>query len=257
MKRDRCGSVNNVPRSVSWLRRLRRAQSLRPFFYPYYRIKAWLEIRNLDTPLDPFFKTAKGVIHSGAHNGGEILIYAQHKLPVLWIEANPEIFPRLLANLRGIPRQYALCGLVGSQRKPNVEFHISNNDGASSSVYLFDQHKSIWPEIDFVKKMYLPQSTLPQLLDEAGISMQSYDTLVMDVQGSELEILKGVPDLSKRFERVQLEACDFPAYRGAPMKKELDAYLREQGFSLIASKVFATGRNGEQSMDCRYLSCAA
>jgi len=237
----------------AWLRRIRRTKSLQPFFYPYYRIKATLEIRRLRAPLDPFFSSAKGVIHIGANNGGEILFYAQHKLPVLWIEANPEIFPRLLANLRGIPRQVALLGLVGSQRKENVEFHVSNNHGASSSVYLFDQHKSIWPDVDFVKKIYLPQVTLPQLLDEAGISFKSYDTLVMDVQGAELQILKGIPDLSEKFEKVQLEACNFPAYRGAPMKEELDAYLQEKGFKLVSAQVFAMGKNGERSMDCRYL----
>lgn len=79
-----------------------------------------------------FLDRAKAVLHVGGHTGQEILDYAKRGLKVLWIEANPELFSRLQANLRGFPKQRCLLGLVGSEENQEKPFYISNNDGASS-----------------------------------------------------------------------------------------------------------------------------
>jgi FkbM family methyltransferase len=148
----------------------------------------------------------------GAHNGGEILEYAKRKLKVLWVEANPEIFPNLVANLRGVPRQKAILGLVGHENKENRQFFLASNDGASSSVFPLEQHASLWPEIRMKRKIMLPQLTLPDLLSRAGFRLEEYDTLVLDVQGAELDIIKGIPLLADNFSRLQVEAANFPLY---------------------------------------------
>ena len=45
-----------------------------------------------------YLRKLSGVIHVGAHAGQERDLYAKYGLRVLWIEANPEIFARLVAD---------------------------------------------------------------------------------------------------------------------------------------------------------------
>jgi FkbM family methyltransferase len=168
--------------------------------------------------LQPFFQEAKGVIHVGAHFGEEILTYAQHGVNVLWIEANPFLMPRLMLNLRGFIKQRALLALVGSDARTERNFFISNNDGASSSVYALKEHEVIWPEVKMINQLSLQQKTLPQVLRDENILADDYDILVLDVQGAELDILKGIPNLRTQFSRIELEAADFPAYSGCAVR---------------------------------------
>lgn len=233
-------------------RRLRRNRNLTALWYPYYRLKTAWEVQRHPFLPDPFLDQARGILHVGGHHGGEILDYAKRKLRVLWVEANPEIFSRLLANLRGVPRQKALLGLLGSEERNAREFYVASNDGASSSVFLLDPNESLWPEIRIEKKLLLPQLTLPGLLRQAGLREEEYDTLVLDVQGAELDILKGVPRLAETFPRIQLEAANFPLYQGAPVLDEIDDYLRLLGYRPLARRVFASDQQGRQCMDCRY-----
>lgn len=83
--------------------------------------------------------------------------------------------------------------------------------------------------------------------------IEDYDTLVMDVQGAELEILKGITHLEKRFKCIQLETSDFPLYRGAAIKSEIDQFLQALGYRLIESKTFASDGIDRNCMDCRYM----
>jgi len=189
----------------------------------------------------------------GGHDGGEILDYAKRNLRVLWVEANPLIFPKLLANLRGVPRQKAVLGLVGSEDREQREFFVANNDGASSSVFPLSHHATLWPEVRMENKLFLPQFTLPGLLRRLGLSLGGYDTLVLDVQGAELDILKGIPQLAQTFTRIQLEAANFPLYLGAPVLDEIEKYLGARGYQPVARKVFASDGHGRQCMDCRYV----
>lgn len=61
-----------------------------------------------------------------------------------------------------------------------------------------------------------PQLALPEAIAKARLSLQGFDTLVMDVRGSKLEILKGIPNLRNHFQRIQLETSDFSVYQKAP-----------------------------------------
>jgi FkbM family methyltransferase len=236
------------------LRSLRRAHWAQPFFEPYYRIKANREIKIYICETDSFFENAKKVIHIGAHRGEERYDYAKRNLHVLWIEADPKKIFDLQANLRGFQNQRCFQGLLGSHAQSQCEFHIASNDGASSSVYPFGQHNLLWPEIDMYEKIYLPKVTLPELLVKENIAISDYDTLIMDVQGSELDILRGIPDLPQIFTRIQLEAADFPVYQGSPLKMEIDEYLNKIGYIAAGVKIFRSGIGGTKNcMNCRYI----
>ena len=148
--------------------------------------------------------------------------------------------PTLRANLRGFPRQTCLQALLGNRAEPACEFFLANNEGASSSLYALAEAHLIWPEIKMNRSLKLPKITLPEALANSGIPPKQFDTLVMDVQGAELEILMGIPRLEEQFIRIQLETSDFPVYRGAPLKDEIDRYLFRRGYRSAGSTVFAS-----------------
>jgi len=161
--------------------------------------------------------------------------------------------PILHTNLRGFPRQTCLQALLGSRTEPGREFYIANNGGASSSVYPLADCHLIWPKVKMERVVRIPQLTLPEATAKARRSIQDFDTLVMDVQGSELEILRGIPDLRSIFQRIQLETSDFPVYQKAPLKEQIDRYLLSCGYRLAESMVFASYGKTRHCVDCRYV----
>ena len=52
---------------------------------------------------DPL-KKSRGLIHVGANDGAERHLYAEHGLKVVCIELNPDVFKRLVENIRRLPR---------------------------------------------------------------------------------------------------------------------------------------------------------
>ena len=59
------------------------------------------------------------------------------------------------------------------------------------------------------------------------------DYLKIDVQGAELKVLSGAPELLKMVSAVHLEMEFDEVYLGQPLFSEIDAHLRAAGFELI------------------------
>ena len=69
--------------------------------------------------------------------GEEASAYDWLHKKVLWIEANPIISEDLSENISKYFDQKYICALVGDENKKNVDFYISNNDAACSSIFDF------------------------------------------------------------------------------------------------------------------------
>lgn len=217
-------------------------------------MKRKIELKRFLYPCDKFLFEANGIIHIGAHHAEERYLYEAMKKRVLWIEANPDHLCVINANLRGFVRQKAFIGLLGSNEQEKQIFNVSNNDGLSSSVYTFEKHSDLWPEVKMVKVKTLPQTTLDAILKKNKEDSNRYDTLVLDTQGSELDILKGISNLNKWIKRIQLETSNFNVYKNAPLKKAIDAFLFSKGYVLLESQVFNSSKDKiKKCMNCRYI----
>lgn len=219
----------------------------------FARLRAWHRVQKSREAVSPFFRGARGVIHVGAHHGEEILRYASAGLRVVWIEANPACMKKLRKNLSGFVRQRAIQALIGGKASPQRAFFLASNDGASSSVFPIAEHQYIWPDIKMYGKVFLPQQTLPETLLKEGIAVSDYDTLVLDVQGAELEVLHGIPALRQTFEKIELEAADFPSYEGGTTRAQIHAYLVKEGFEELEAIKFASDNQQRNYFTCRYL----
>ncbi|MDD9877269.1 MAG: FkbM family methyltransferase [Magnetovibrio sp.] len=167
---------------------------------------------------DDFLKSCRGVIHVGANTGQERDLYAAHDLDVVWIEPIPDVFATLAANTDAYPRQAALRALITERAGDTHTLHVANNEGASSSILELDQHRDIWPEVDYVADIELVSESLPSALAAAGIDTGRHDALIIDTQGTELMVLEGAAPMLAQFTHVRTEAADFPAYKGAPRR---------------------------------------
>jgi FkbM family methyltransferase len=198
---------------------------------------------------DAFFRRCAGVIHVGAHIGQERARYAALGLEVLWIEPIPEVFEQLQRNLEPYPEQRALQCLLSEADGKEVEFHVSNNAGQSSSMLELKDHAEIWPDVRYVRTLTLNSRTLPALLEDNGIDPGRYDALVLDTQGSELLVLQGAAPLLHRFRFIKAEAANFEAYAGCCTVSDLRTFLAHYRFRESARRSFAGTAKGQRYYD--------
>jgi FkbM family methyltransferase len=192
---------------------------------------------------DLFLNQATGVIHIGANSGQERKLYARHDLDVLWIEPNPKVFKELQKNIDNLKKQKAFQYLISDDDKDDVNFHISSNDGQSSSLLELGDHKSIWPEVQYISTITLESCTFKTFIEREEIDYLSYNTLVLDTQGAELMVLRGAGELVKNFTFIKTEAADFDSYIGCCKIDDLSSHLKKFNFKEVGRWKFANSEN--------------
>jgi len=207
-------------------------------------MRAVNKLRRILYPKDSFLKSVPGVIHVGASIGQEREHYASHGLNVVWVEPIPSVFEDLRSNISGFANQRAFCCLLAAEFGKEYTFHISSNEGQSSSILDLAKHREIWPDIQFTGEIHLTATTLAQLIDTEQIDLRGYGALVLDTQGSELLVLRGAIPVLKWFRFIKVEVADFEAYAGCCQLVELTEFMRQYGFVLSRKDPFAATQDG-------------
>lgn len=194
---------------------------------------------------DNFLKNATGVIHIGANVGQEREHYKKLGVKsVVWIEADPDVYKILLSNIKQYKNYKAYNFLVTDKDNKKYTFNISNNTSNSSSIFKLKQHKIIYPDIQYKKKIVLISQTLKKIIVKKNINLNKFKFLVLDVQASELKVLKGAKDVLDKFQYIKLESSEFDLYQKNPLHSEISRYLSKLGF--IEVKKITTARNSKR-----------
>jgi FkbM family methyltransferase len=193
-----------------------------------------------------------GVVHVGANIGQERDIYRRLGLQVVWIEPIPEVFQRLTSNLKDYPEQRAFQYLITDLDDSEYSFHIANNEGASSSILDFAQHKDIWPEVAYERTINLRSMTLASFFRKEQIDAARYQALIMDTQGSELLVMKGADSILQGFSFIKTEVPDFESYRDCCQLRHIEAFLKPRGFKEFSRTKFAEREQGGAYYDVVY-----
>lgn len=176
-----------------------------------------------------------GVLHVGANVGEEADVYIELGMKhQIWIEANPEIFEKLKENIQFNPNAVAYNFAAGDIDMDNVTLHVSNNASQSSSVLELGTHIIEHPDVHYEKDVVVPMRTIANffLPEELG----DIDFLNIDVQGFELNVLKGIGDKISNFKAIYLEVNKDFVYRGCALIQDIDNFLGNFGFERVETK---------------------
>lgn len=172
----------------------------------------------------------------GAHVGALAIPLARHVDEMAVVEANPDTYALLERNLllNGLPHVEALHA-AASSRDATIEFLMSvSNSGASKIV---PAHRDAKYYDDDPTTCTVPARRLDDVF--AG---RSFDLIVMDIEGSEIDALRGMPTLLAAARVVSIEFVPHHIERVAAAT--LDDFLSPlAGFdhAVVAGSRFATG----------------
>jgi FkbM family methyltransferase len=201
---------------------------------------------------DGFLNDVSGVVHVGANVGYESKLYGAHGLSVVFIEPIPEVFARLSAKVRGFKDQKAFQALVTDVDDKEYKFYISNNYGASSSIFKFKHHKDIWPDVDYTTSVLLKSITLATLFKREQLDASKYQALIMDTQGSELLVLKGSIPILDNFKFIKTEVADFELYEGCSQLSDISDFMNGHGYKEFFRTIQAGRAGGGTTFDIVY-----
>ncbi len=170
----------------------------------------------------------KGIIHVGAHYGEELFDYINNGIKKILlfepIQDNYNILEKRINDLDAEIKLYKIA--LGSEIK-NVSMYVSDNDKQSSSILKPKKHLTQHPDV------YFPdiENVEVDILDNYDTS--NYNFISMDVQGYELEVLKGAKNSLKNIDYVYCEVNRDEVYENNALVEELDLYLSQYGFKRV------------------------
>lgn len=184
----------------------------------------------------------QGVLHGGAHAMEEYDFYRKIKIAdkVTWIEANPNMVIDHANKVKEGDRLIAAA--LWSQTGIMFDFHIANN-GESSSLLEFGTHAKEHREVKFIDTVTVATSTLNVLaLQDGHEDMFQADFLNLDIQGAELEALKGATTLLEgNLKYLYLEVNEKPLYKECGLLPEIEEFLTPYGFNRVLTEMTVHG----------------
>lgn len=188
----------------------------------------------LITDLNKFFSLdIRGAIHIGAHHAEEKEWYTSNNIKnIIWIDANPTYYDIIKQKVNN---DIIIISGVGSENK-KMKFNISNN-GQSSSVLEFGTHSQNHPGVFYIDSIEVDVKTMETIYEENNINRHDYNFLNMDIQGYELEALKGFGDILNYFDYIYTEINTNEVYKNCPLISDLDEYLIKFGFERVITEI--------------------
>ena len=171
-----------------------------------------------------------GVLHVGGHLAEEHTEYKEQGFGrVIWVEAQESLARAIEQRMKGTDH-IVLTGVAWSVSGLKLDFNLANN-GQSSSLYEPDLHVEHYPNIEFTSVVDVTSIRLDQLVP----SHEKFDFLNLDVQGAELEALKGLGSMLGNVKWVYSEVNRANVYREIPMIGEMDLFLKTAGFLRVCT----------------------
>ena len=124
--------------------------------------------------------------------------------------------------------------MVTSESNKKYKFNIFSNNGESSSIYTpnMSEWKSEWKHVLPVGQINLTSTTIEKIITDNKWDNIYYD-LFIDVQGAELEVLKGFNiNNFKYINKIKIETSKKEFYNGGVLFPELNTFLINKGYTI-------------------------
>ena len=173
-----------------------------------------------------------GVLHVGAHLCEEAVMYEKFKwLPCYWVEANQSLLVAAKSKMDDLSKNHFFYeGVVWEKSGEKIKFNITNNF-QSSSVFEMGTHKNLYSDV-FVN---LVEERITTTLDELIPAESYFDFINLDIQGAELNAIKGLGSRLANINWIYTEVNKNKVYKNICLVKDIDNYLRPYGFKRIAT----------------------
>lgn len=183
------------------------------------------------------------IVDVGA-NRGQFALIARKAFPQAIIHSfeplvePAEIFKRVFSNdTRVILHPYA----IGPEEK-QLPMHVSREDDSSSLLPISDLQSSLFPGTEEQEICSIDVKPLKALLRAKDIKTPAL--LKIDVQGFELEVLKGCQSLLTSFEYIYIECSFMELYIGQALAHQIISWLDERNFICSGVYNLSYDRNG-------------
>ena len=207
-------------------RRLRRLKATWP---------SWLNFDHIDTMELTALAAENGarVFFDIGANVGSWAVMARALVPdcsIIGFEPMEEHLPKFREHTQGLERIQLLPLALGSSES-TMEFHPASFSDASSFLPLKEEGKKTW-QIDNTASRVLQITTLDLAI--RTYALPTPELIKLDVQGFELEVLKGATHALEKCRWVLCEVSFSELYAGQCLFSDVAAFLAQQGFEVHA-----------------------
>jgi len=170
----------------------------------------------------------KGIIHIGGHYGEEIDEYVRNGIQEIVIfEPLSDSFDILCENIQDLNANIIAHQVALGPEETTATMYVSDNEKQSSSLLKPKVHITHHPHVKFPET----EEVEVKVLDDFDYT--KYNFINMDVQGYELEVLKGATETLKHVDYVYCEVNRDEVYEGNAYVEELDEFLSAYGMERV------------------------
>ena len=189
------------------------------------------------------------VILVGAWEGGEIKGFLEAGVQMAYLfEAEPSVIRKLKQNYESDSRVIIFEGAVAAEAGKSRTFYVLNHGSSSLLAPDFNHLKKILPDLQIENEIQVQTITLDSSLRKhwGQWNKNMLNTLViLDIQGGELEALKGAPELLQKVGWIQAEVSTAELYRDQNTLTQLDEYLKEKDFKRVSIRIYPERNHGD------------
>lgn len=181
-----------------------------------------------------------GIIHVGAHEAEELPSYlVQGVKNIIWIEANPQKIPLLRDRISNFSNMHVANFAAGAQ--PSLGLLNIANNGQSSSILDMDVHLDEHPDVQYVTQTSVAICRIDDWLDQSRLERSDFNFMNLDIQGYELEALKGAVKQLAYVDFIYSEVNTRHLYKGCPLIQDIDSFLEMFGFTRLLTSLTGHG----------------
>ena len=169
-----------------------------------------------------------GIIHIGAHYGQEVSDYIENGISnIILFEPVKNTFKILCQRMENLNVDIKLHNIALGSSVKKTMMYISDNEGQSSSILQPVLHLSHHPDV------YFPDTEEVNVDILDNYDCNNHNCICMDVQGYELEVLKGASKTLKNINYVYCEVNRDEVYENNAYIENIDEFLNYYNFKRV------------------------
>lgn len=147
-------------------------------------------------------------------------------------EPVPNLYEALSARVK-FRSNVKTFNLALGENDTDISMYISDGQSsASSSILKPTKHVELFPGVSFDKRISVKMKKIQTWALEEGVT--GIDLLWLDLQGYEVNALRGMGSLLQRVKVIYTELCSDELYQGLITKEAYIEFLKTSGFDLFS-----------------------